>query len=237
MVIPDSSEAPLMNLWQDFLTNDDRLIHKWTHYFPIYEKHLMEWRNKSITILEIGVSKGGSLQMWKRFFGPLATIVGIDIDPNCKAFEEDGIHVRIGDQSDPAFLEALITEFGSFDIVLDDGSHQMAHINKTFEFLYPKVSKNGIYIVEDLHTAYWQEYGGGKDNPETFINISKHFIDDLNADHSRGTVEPNFITRFTFSISYYDSVIVFQRGNIPFKKAPQTSIKNLATRLLSVDMS
>ncbi|MFG0831070.1 class I SAM-dependent methyltransferase [Pseudomonas sp. CJQ_7] len=225
-----------MNLWQDFLTNDDRLIHKWTHYFPIYEKHLTEWRNKTITVLEIGVSKGGSLQMWKRFFGPLATIVGIDINSDCQAFEEDGIHVRIGDQSDPDFLSRLVEEFGPFDIVLDDGSHQMEHIRKSFEYLYPKVSKNGIYIIEDLHTAYWPEYGGGKDNPSTFINISKQFIDDLNADHSRGAIEPNFITRFTFSISYYDSVIVFQRGNIPLKKAPQVSVKNLASRLLSVDM-
>jgi len=225
-----------MNLWQDFLTNDDRLIHKWTHYFPIYEKHLIEWRNKSITVLEIGVSKGGSLQMWKRFFGPLATIVGIDINPECQSMEEDGIHIRIGDQSDPAFLQKLIDEFGQFDIVLDDGSHRMDHITQTFELLYPTISKNGVYIVEDLHTAYWPEYGGGKDKPDTFINISKQFIDDLNADHSRGQIEPTFMTRFTFSISYYDSVVVFQRGSIPLKKAPQTSVKDLANRLLKVDL-
>ena len=111
--------------------------------------------------MEIGVAKGGSLQMWRRFFGPMATIVGIDINPHCQEYEEDGIHVRIGDQSDPVFLAGLTKEFGQFDIVLDDGSHQMEHIRKTFEFLYPTLSKNGIYIIEDLHTAYWEEYGGG----------------------------------------------------------------------------
>jgi hypothetical protein len=203
------------------------------HYFPIYEKHLSEWRNKTITFLEIGVSRGGSLQMWKRFFGPLATIVGIDINPECKAHEEDGIHVRIGDQSDPSFLSKLVEEFGQFDIVLDDGSHQMDHIKKTFDFLYPKITKNGVYIVEDLHTAYWSEYGGSKHNPDSFINLSKNFVDDLNAYHSRGAVAPNFITDSTFGISFYDSVVVFQRGNIPIRKAPQIGIDNLVGRLLS----
>jgi hypothetical protein len=217
-----------MNLWQDFLTNDDKLIHKWMHYFPIYEKHLTPWRNKTINVLEIGVSEGGSLQMWKRFFGPMATIVGIDIDPKCRKMEEDGIHTRIGDQSDVSFLGQLIEEFGEFDIVLDDGSHQMEHIRKTFEFMYPKISKNGLYIVEDLHTAYWEEFGGGVDKSDTFVNISKSFVDDLNADHSRGAIPPSFMSKHTFGISFYDSVIVFERGTIPVKKAPKTGHKTLA---------
>lgn len=210
-----------MNLWQDFKINQGKVIHKWMHYFPIYERHLAQWRNKTLTFVEIGVSKGGSLQMWQRFFGPLATIVGIDINPEAAKHQEDGIHVRIGDQSDPAFLESVLAEFGEPDIVLDDGSHVMTHISKTFEFLYPRLSKNGLYIVEDLHTAYWEEFGGG-DNEESFVNISKDFVDQLNADHSRGAIEPDFITRNTFGISFYDSVIVFERGTIPIKTAPQT---------------
>ncbi len=211
-----------MNLWQDFKINDGKIIHKWMHYFPVYEKHLTQWRNKTLTFIEIGVSKGGSLQMWQRFFGPMATIIGIDIDPQCAKHQEDGIHIRIGDQSDEEFLQSIIDEFGTPDIILDDGSHQMSHIKDTFNFLYPKISKNGIYIVEDLHTAYWEEYGGGVRNGETFINICKQFIDSLNADHSRGAIQSDYITRNTFGISFYDSVVVFERGTIPIKKAPQT---------------
>ncbi len=214
-----------MNLWQDFKTNDKKIIHKWMHYFPIYERHLTPWRNKTLTFFEIGVFKGGSLQMWQRFFGPMATIVGIDINPECAGHAEEGIHVRIGDQSDPKFLASLVEEFGAPDIVLDDGSHRMDHIRATFDFLYPKVTKNGLYIVEDLHTAYWDEYGGGVDKPDSFINVSKGFIDSLNADHSRGAVKSDFITRHTFGISFYDSVIVFERGTIPIKSAPQTGRK------------
>ena len=69
-------------------------------------------------------------------------------------------------------------------------------------------------MVEDLHTAYWDEFGGGASKPDTFINISKNFIDRLNADHSRGQVAPSFITRQTFGISFYDSVVVFDKGEV-----------------------
>ena len=72
-----------MNLWQDFKTNDGRIIDKWMHYFPIYERHLAPWRNKTLTFIEIGVFKGGSLQMWRHYFGEQALIVGVDIDPRC----------------------------------------------------------------------------------------------------------------------------------------------------------
>jgi cephalosporin hydroxylase len=207
-----------MNLWQDFRTNQGKIVYKWLHYFAIYERHLSQWRNKTVTLFEIGVFHGGSLQMWQRFFGPLATIVGIDIDPACKAHEELGIHVRIGDQSDPVFLQTVIDEFGAPDIVIDDGSHQMEHLRKTFLLLYPLLSKNGIYCVEDLHTAYWEEYGGGVGKPDTFINLSKQFIDNLNADYSRGALAPDFMTRNTFAMSFYDSVIIFERGTIPVKR-------------------
>lgn len=210
-----------MNLWQDFLINDGKVIHKWVHYFPIYERHFGPWQNKTMTFFEIGVSKGGSLGMWQRYFGPLARIVGIDIDPECKQHEAPGISVRIGDQSDPVFLQSLIDEFGVPDVVLDDGSHQMGHIFATFSFLYPKISKNGVYIVEDLHTAYWEEYGGGLDKAESFVNISKGFVDQLNADHARGSLTPNYFTRDTFSMCFYDSVIAFEKGHIFRKEAPQ----------------
>jgi hypothetical protein len=211
-----------MSLWQDFLTNDGTIIHKWVHYFPIYERHFAWYRNKSLTFLEIGVSRGGSLAMWQRFFGPLARIIGIDIEPHCKAHESPGVFVRIGDQSDEQFLGAVIDEFGIPDVVLDDGSHHMDHIAKSFRFLYPRMPKNAVYMVEDLHTAYWEEFGGGVSSPDSFINLAKSFVDRLNADHSRGTIAPDFITRQTFGISFYDSVVAFEKGDVFRKEALKT---------------
>jgi len=160
--------------------------------------------------------------MWQRYFGPLAKIVGIDIDDKCTAHESPGIYVRIGDQKDERFLQAVIDEFGIPDIVVDDGSHKMDDVSASFQFLYPKMPKNGVYAVEDLHTAYWKEYGGGIDETRSFVNQAKRFIDSLNADHSRGVIPVDFITRETFSISFYDSVIVFEKGEVSWKEAPQT---------------
>jgi cephalosporin hydroxylase len=214
-----------MSLWQDFMTNDGKYIHKWVHYFPIYERHLAWYRNRSLTFLEVGVQRGGSLQMWQRYFGPLAKIVGIDINPACKEHEGPGIAVRIGDQSDPAFLQSVIDEFGVPDVVLDDGSHQMHHILATFKYLYPQLPKNAIYAVEDLHTAYWPEFGGGVNEPASFINICKGYIDQLNADHSRGALAPDVITRETLGISFYDSVVIFEKGDVWRKEAPATGKK------------
>ena len=203
-----------MSLWQDaHRHNKSNLLNKFSHYFPIYEKEFSEWKNKSVTILEIGVSQGGSLQMWRRFFGPFSKIIGIDINSRYKKLEEEGIYIRIGDQSDVKFLETIISEFGVPDIIIDDGSHIMDHVIKSFEFLYPKLSKNGIYVVEDLHTAYNKKFGGGLESTNNFVNISKDFIDQLYALYSKD-LTPDFITYNTLGISFYNSMIFFKRGNV-----------------------
>lgn len=212
-----------MELWQNFLAHDGKLIHKWTHYFGAYERHFAGFRGKSMTFLEIGVSEGGSLQMWQRYFGPYARIVGIDIDPACKAHEGPGLSVRIGSQSDPAFLARVIEEFGVPDVVLDDGSHRMGDIEASFSYLYPKLPKNGVYMVEDLHTAFWPEFGGGLHAPSNFINRCKGLIDSLNADHTRGAIAPDAFTRSTASLSFYDSVVVIEKGDIWRKESVQVA--------------
>jgi SAM-dependent methyltransferase len=211
-----------MSLWADFQGNSERrVIHKWKHYFPIYERHFAPFVNRSVNVLEIGCGDGGSLQMWKRYFGPHAQIVGIDIEPRCKNFEEDQIAVRIGSQDDPAFLAGVVAEFGPFDVVIDDGSHVQAHVAAAFTHLYQGLSKNGVYLVEDLHTAYWPDFGGGLGKPDTFIEIAKKLIDELNADHARDASDATDFTRTTQAMCFYDSVIVFERGRYTKKFAPR----------------
>lgn len=219
-----------MDLWQDFLTNQGKAIHKWGHYFPIYERHFAPWRGRTLTFLEIGVAKGGSLAMWRRYFGPLARIVGIDIDRKCQAHQGEGVAVRIGDQSDPEFLQGVIDEFGVPDVVLDDGSHRMDHIAASFEFLYPRMDKNGVYLIEDLHAAYWPKFGGGLAEPANFFNVAKGLVDRLNADHTLGAVTPDAFTRDTFSIAFYDSVVVFEKGRVLDKGAIEIEAGKPPTR-------
>jgi hypothetical protein len=210
-----------MSLWSLFLNHHKRTIHKWKHYFPIYEQHFGRFVNRPCLMIEIGIGRGGSLQLWKSYLGPHAQIVGLDINPECRAFEEEQIAIRIGDQSDPKFLASVISEFGIPDIVLDDGSHVMQHVLASFAFLYGRTSPTGVYMVEDLHTAYWPEYGGGLRREGSFIEIAKGLIDELNADHAREALAPTEFTRTTLSMHFYDSVCVFERGRHLAKSAPQ----------------
>ncbi|MGH7043496.1 MAG: class I SAM-dependent methyltransferase [Acetobacteraceae bacterium] len=201
-----------MSLWSGFLHHDGRLAHKWAHYFPVYERHFARYVNRPLLFVEIGCGEGGSLQMWKRYFGPNAQIVGLDIRPECAALEERQIAVRIGDQADPAFLGQVIEDFGAPDIVLDDGCHLGVPTAASFRFLYPRMDRNGVYAVEDLHTAYWPEFSGGLKREGTFIELAKSLIDELNADLSRGAVAPSGFTRSTLSMHFYDSQVIFERG-------------------------
>ncbi len=201
-----------MELYNDFLNNTGRSIHKWRHYFSAYERHFRRFVGLPIVFFEIGSGGGGSSQMWRRYFGPLAKIVTLDIRPECKAFEDDQVKVRIGDQSDLTFLQSVIDEFGAPDIVLDDGSHIMHHVLASFKFLYPKVTRSGVYMVEDMHTAYWENYGGGLRHPESFIEFCKSHIDELNGQF---TGDPSLVTDFTnstISMTFYNSIVTFERG-------------------------
>jgi hypothetical protein len=210
----------MTDLWQAFLTHNGRIAHKWTHYFPAYEAHFARFKNRPTIFWEIGIGEGGSLQLWKGYLGPFARIVGLDIRDR-RALEDDQISIRTGDQSDTTFLQSVIDEFGPPDVVLDDGSHVMEHVAETFRYLYPRMSPAGVYMVEDLHTAYWPEYSGGLHDSRSFVEITKSLIDELNADHTRGALAPTDFTNSTLSIHFYDSIIAFERGSHQVKHAPR----------------
>lgn len=199
-----------------FEANDGRLIHKWMHYFDIYHQYFDRFRGRDIVVVEIGVSQGGSLQMWRDYFGPKAKIIGVDIEPRCKAFEAPGTTVVIGDQGDRDFLKKLAETVGPIDILIDDGGHTMDQQIATFEELYALVKIDGIFLVEDTHTSYWAEdYEGGYLRPGTFMEYAKGLVDKLNAWHSQSPelVVDDF-TSTTRSIHFYDSIVVFEKGAI-----------------------
>ena len=104
-------------------TQRTRRLHKWHHYFPVYERFIAPFRGRRVTLLEIGVQQGGSLELWRAYLGPAARIVGIDVDPACAAHGAAGTQVFIGDQADPAFLRRVLAEVGPPDLVIDDGGH------------------------------------------------------------------------------------------------------------------
>lgn len=192
---------------------EGRLIHKWRHYLDIYHRHFARFRGQPITIIEIGVFNGGSLHMWRNYFGRQATIVGVDCTPECEQFSEPGIEIVIGDQGDRAFLRSLAERHRDFAILLDDGGHQMHQQIATFEEMYPRLRPDGVYLCEDTHTSYLPEYGGGYRQPNTFVEAVKPLIDRLNAYFSRdfSQLAPDEFTRTTDSMHFYDSVLVIEK--------------------------
>ncbi|TPN38855.1 glycosyltransferase [Mesorhizobium sp. B2-3-3] len=194
-----------------FLNNSGKEMYKWLHYFDVYERHFERFRNRSPVIVEVGVYKGGSLEMWRAYFGEGARIVGLDIDPACKAHESEGIEVFIGSQDDTELLDKVVSKYGPIDVVIDDGSHMMDHVLATFEHLYQHVQPYGVYLVEDTHTSYWGDYGGGLRKSGSFMEFAKRKLDEINAHHTRGALPANAFTNSTDSICVYDSVVVFEK--------------------------
>jgi len=205
-----------------FLNNSSKLLHKWNHYFDIYERHLSRFRGKNLVMLEIGVFGGGSLDMWRTYLGTEAKIIGIDINPECKQYESDGIEIFIGSQDDSTLIDKILKKYPNISIVLDDGSHVMQHMNASFELLYHHLDPNGVYIVEDTHSCYWPEYQGGLRQENSFIENVKNKIDELNAVHTRSAVAVSKFTKSTDSICIYDSIVVFEKRPQGIRQAPIT---------------
>jgi hypothetical protein len=157
-------------------------------YTRLYERHFAARRTSVRRLLEIGVggtdswsgyetTEGGqSLRMWSDYF-PNAEVIGIDI--HAKAISGPRIRFEQGDQSDPAFLRALIEKYRQFDIVIDDGSHIGRHITASFAALWSAVIPGGMYVIEDLATAYHPYFEGGPPGtPGTAVEFIKGAVDD-----------------------------------------------------------
>lgn len=195
-----------------FWANEGPVVHKWHHYFPIYERYMSRFRDRPVRMLEIGVSEGGSLDMWRSYLGAEAVIFGIDIDPSCAAYDGRSGQVRIGSQDDPTFLADVVGEMGGVDLVLDDGSHDNRHIRASLDVLFPLLSEGGVYMIEDLHTAYWVKFSGGYRRPASFMSVVKTMIDDMHHwYHDRGQ-RIQATKDCLMGIHVYDSVVVLEKG-------------------------
>jgi hypothetical protein len=187
-----------------------RVLDKWVHYFPIYSKHFARFRGKPVRILEIGIYRGGSLDMWEWYFGSQVTLVGVDIDEAARAASDPRHVVEIGDQTDPEFLRRVAEKHGPFDIVIDDGGHEMTQQIVTAETLFPLLVEGGVFLVEDCHTSYWESHNGGRGREGTFIEWTKQRVDDVNGYHQPGDVD-RLWTDQVDAIHFYDSVVVFDK--------------------------
>jgi len=208
----------------------------------VYETFFRRYKQKKdINVLEIGVEGGGGLYCWRKYFPNACNIVGIDMHDECKKWEDinQKLFVCIGNQMDENFLKNVNNKYGPFDIIIDDGGHRMEHHKKSFNILFPLLKMDGLYCIEDLHTSYWPNYGGGINVSTSTINVFKKLIDALNF---RGTRESqakpfnlfannypdclNYYEKYLYSLSFYESVIIAHKKEKEWiKEFPMYSTK------------
>jgi hypothetical protein len=174
-------------------------------YFQVYEELFGKYVGKEITFVEVGVLNGGSLFMWREYFGPQARIIGIDLNPAAKKWAQEGFEIYIGSQSDPAFWDRLFAEIGPVDVVLDDGGHTNAQQIITSDKCIPHIKDGGMMVVEDVHTSYFKEFG----NPSrwSFINYTKRLIDAVNSRFPAVNAVKSTYGDKVYSLSFFESIV------------------------------
>lgn len=199
---------------------------KWGGHFYAkhYQHHFQPLREKKLVVLEIGVggyddprAGGGSLRMWKTYF-PHAKIYGIDIFDKTP-HDEERIKTFRGSQTDAQFLERVLDEIGTPDIIIDDGSHYNHHVTETFGLLFPRLADDGIYAVEDTQTSYWKstkdcEWNGSTDlnAPHTMMNLFKRLADGLNHAEFVHEHQPNYFDKHVVSLHFYHNLVFVYKG-------------------------
>lgn len=201
---------------------------KWGSHFYTqhYQKHFQTLRRKRLNLLEIGVGgydnpvKGGeSLRMWRRFF-PKGQIYGLDIYDK-SLHDSRRIKTFKGSQCDEEFLRHVVGQIGEVDIVIDDGSHYNEDVIKTFTILFPLIADQGIYVVEDTQTSYWENvmgerWGGSQNpaNPATSMNFFKGLIDGLNYEEfTDENYHPTYFDMKITSMHFYHNLVFVYKGS------------------------
>ena len=145
-------------------------------YGNLYARWFRGLRWRRFTLVEIGVFHGASLRVWRDRF-PRAQILGVDISPPDIRLGRR-VRVRTGNQAVAEHLTEALAGVKTLDVVIDDGSHRGEDIWATFQHLFPLMPSGGIYIIEDLSTSYWADYGGGIPAPdESAVGLARALID------------------------------------------------------------
>ena len=189
--------------YKSFMKSDYH-CYKHSTYFNVYDKLFEPYRNKNVTFVEIGILEGGSLHMWRDFFGDKARIIGVDLNPDSKKWEKFGFEIYIGSQSDIHFWDKFFKKTGPVDIVLDDGGHTYDQQIITVESVLENLNDKGVLVVEDTHTSYQEGFGSLK---YSFIEYTKLMIDKVN--YRFGNLNDRKSENRFWSIEIFESIVAF----------------------------
>lgn len=204
---------------------------KWESYLDYYEELFKNLRNNDIRLLEIGIQNGGSLDTYLEYFKKAKILIGCDINPNCSllTYEDKKVHVVVGDANDEATYQKILGINNEFDIIIDDGSHVSIDILNSFLSYFQHLKPGGIYVIEDTHTLYSKNFGGGVLNEFSVYNFFKKLVDvvnyewwgnQINLDEYLSTFflrgVPAFITEGTIdSVEFRNSIITIRKSQTP----------------------
>jgi hypothetical protein len=205
---------------------------KWASYLSVYEDIFFRLRDKKVNLLEVGIQNGGSLETWATYFCNANLLIGCDIDERCNQLRYDAkhIHVVVGDVNHSITLQRILDICQNFDIVIDDGSHQSNDILETFFRYFQLINPGGIYVVEDTHTLYRSNYGGGILNEFSAYSFFKKCIDLINYEFWSEEINSEVYFRTFFphglmpqfikdgwidGIEFRNSMIIIRKANVP----------------------
>lgn len=233
-------------LYDQFIDRSDLNMHKWHHYFAVYDRYFAKFRQKSPRMLEIGVQNGGSSRLFLDWLGSGTRITGVDIDPTCADKAIPGqIDIEIGDQANPDFLKEVARKYGPWDIILDDGGHTNNQIITSFQNLFTQLIDGGIYLIEDTHAHWWG--GGFRDHPKgmSVVSLVADLFDNMHRwtgnrdlfDHWHTPPETRsqeigapYLTRHVAGVHLFDSIIVVEkaRREQPYSETRKVGVPRLS---------
>ena len=182
-------------------------IWKWRHYFDIYHHHLAKFIGTEVAFAEVGVFSGGSLRMWKSYFGERCRIHGVDLDEATRAYHADHVSIHIGDQEDRAFWRQFRRDVPALDVIVDDGGHTPEQQRVTLEEMLPHLRPGGVYICEDIHSE-----------GNAFSAYVAGLVDQLNSMHGTAEVAPTPFQSRIASIHCYPYVVVIEKRMYPLSR-------------------
>ncbi len=196
-----------------------RGIWKWAHYFDIYHRHFSKFIGADVHVLEIGIYSGGSLEMWRDYFGPKCRVYGVDIEEACKCYSNECTEIFIGDQKDRSFWKTFKERVPTIDILIDDGGHEPEQQIVTLEEMFLHLRPGGIYLCEDVHG----EYNGFSAFMQGLIS-SLNVLTDSDSEHG---ISPTKFQAWVHSIHFYPYVVVIEKADNPMRQliAPKHGTK------------
>jgi len=203
---PTGSSNPLRTFFESRKTG--RGIWKWDHYFDAYHRHFGKFIGRKVNVLEIGVYSGGSLEMWRHYFGPGCHVYGVDIEKACTCYEDESTSIFIGDQGDRDFWRTFKEKAPAIDILIDDGGHRTELQIVTLEEMLPHLRPGGVYLCEDIHG----EHNG-------FTGYMQGIVANLNAFGGSGLeVRATEFQAWIQSVHFYPYMTFIEKADRPVRR-------------------